>query len=87
MVAVAQLARALACEAGSRGFESRQPPKKVADLEDRVVLWVAGENPHRRSRVKQFWLDYLWHYGKIELKEAQNFFESRQPPQKNGYRN
>jgi hypothetical protein len=28
MVAVAQLVRALVCGAGSRGFESHQPPKK-----------------------------------------------------------
>ena len=28
MVAVAQLVRALVCGAGSRGFESHQPPKR-----------------------------------------------------------
>ena len=28
MVAVAQLVRALVCGAGSRGFESHQPPQK-----------------------------------------------------------
>ena len=28
MVVVAQLVRALVCGAGSRGFESHQPPKK-----------------------------------------------------------
>ncbi len=32
MVVVAQLVRALVCGAGSRGFESHQPPKKRVDL-------------------------------------------------------
>ena len=31
MVAVAQLVRALVCGAGSRGFESHQPPKKIKE--------------------------------------------------------
>ena len=32
MVVVAQLVRALVCGAGSRGFESHQPPKKRVDI-------------------------------------------------------
>ena len=43
MVVVAQLVRALVCGAGSRGFESHQPPKKrVEYINSFFILILQG---------------------------------------------